>query len=90
MTYSYTFSNDQIVTWSGARACLCHTCRELFNSPSAFDKHRRDGKCLKPQTRGMAKNRRGYWVKQLRETVEPRFVAITIDREAPLAGATGL
>ena len=31
----------------------CSGCRRLFSSDSAFSRHRKDGQCLDPETRGL-------------------------------------
>lgn len=43
-----TWADGTSRTWSGTSKCLCYGCRNLFSSPSAFDKHRKGGKCLDP------------------------------------------
>ncbi len=43
----------------------CRVCTEYFNSTHAFDKHRRNGKCLtraEMTRRGMTMINGGYWV----------------------------
>lgn len=51
--------------------CYCSACRELFNSPAAFDAHRTgshtkgERRCLTTaeiQERGMPRNADGYWI----------------------------
>jgi hypothetical protein len=52
----------------------CPSCRELFNSSYAFDKHRvgdyspNTRRCLETpemELKGMAKNGKGFWVSEL-------------------------
>lgn len=59
---TYTFNDGQTIEWSGKSACLCSSCREIFNSVAAFEKHNKGGKC---DTNQMAKNNRGLWVTAL-------------------------
>lgn len=72
------------MTLTGDR-CRCPTCREYFNSTTAFDKHRIgsfsvDRRCLNPtemQAKGMSQNAGGFWITKkftsqpLREGVLP-------------------
>jgi hypothetical protein len=46
--------------WTGFKRCHCATCHLNFTSLSAFDKHRKDFKCLDPARRGLVE-RDGYW-----------------------------
>jgi hypothetical protein len=39
----------------GERVSCCSGCGVLFTSGSAFDKHRRDLKCLAPETVGLVR-----------------------------------
>lgn len=32
--------------WSGRRECHCAACHHHFGSPSSFDRHQVDGRCL--------------------------------------------
>lgn len=38
----------------------CSVCHETFGGVSMFDRHRRDGACLRPESCGMT-NRDGIW-----------------------------
>jgi hypothetical protein len=58
----------------------CPTCGELFNSVSAFDRHRRGSyqkrtrHCLTPEemtAKGMTKNEGGFWVTEKRKPSAP-------------------
>lgn len=46
--------------WTGSRRCHCVTCHETFSSASAFDKHRKNFKCLAPASRSLVLVD-GYW-----------------------------
>jgi hypothetical protein len=46
--------------WTGFKRCHCGACHLNFTSLSAFDKHRKDFKCLDPAKRGLVE-RDGYW-----------------------------
>ena len=49
----------------GSNRCQCGGCALYFGSVAAFDKHRRDGRCLTAEQmrdKGMAVNEKGYWV----------------------------
>ena len=63
-----TLSDGSTVTWTGKRICYCVRCREVFNSPAAFDAHlRRDAKRgrARHDVTGMPRNERGYFVTML-------------------------
>ena len=48
----------------------CCSCRDYFSSEASFTAHRKEGKCLTASERkqkGMAVNRKGYWVTKLAE-----------------------
>ena len=58
----------------GTRFCLCRSCGQYFGGASGFDLHRRDGRCVPPDslvdgkgTRLLFLNTRGYWGKRLPE-----------------------
>lgn len=51
----------------GTARCQCSGCDRYFSSVGAFDKHRREGRCLSEAEmteRGMLVNARGYWVSE--------------------------
>ncbi len=52
--------------WAGSNTAHCggtRGCHITFSSPSAFDRHRRDGSCLDPAAAGLAiLDRAGYVV----------------------------
>jgi hypothetical protein len=55
----------------GNKRCFCSACKNYFNSVSAFDKHRKgdyknEGANRHCDTKGMFKNKDGYWVTELR------------------------
>jgi hypothetical protein len=62
---SYKWPDGEVKVWTGLATCCCYDCREIFNSVTAFDKHRKDFKCETPESLGMEKNGRGYWVTEL-------------------------
>lgn len=49
--------------WSPGRRCHCMVCGENFTVVANFDKHRKDGQCLPPESIGMVLNERGIWAK---------------------------
>lgn len=58
----------------GSRRCKCPTCREYFNSESAFDAHRRGAyparRCMAADemaAAGLLRNSGGYWITRARE-----------------------
>ena len=59
---SYTFNDGEVKIWSGKSACLCSSCREIFNSVAAFEAHNKKGNC---DTSKMFNNNRGLWVTAL-------------------------
>lgn len=47
--------------WSGLSAAHCASCHVTFTGVTAFDRHRRAGRCLIPAEAGLvAKQRAGY------------------------------
>jgi hypothetical protein len=42
--------------------CFCVSCKELFTGITAFDKHKRDFKCRKPERVGLVQVEQGDWV----------------------------
>jgi len=39
----------------------CATCHQTFGAVSSFDRHRRGGQCIDPETLGMWRDPRGMW-----------------------------
>ena len=69
-----TLADGRTVTWTSKRMCYCVQCRELFNSPAAFDAHlRRGGKQgrARHDISGMPRNERGYLVTMLDSRQRP-------------------
>lgn len=50
---SVTYKDGQTVAWTGLSRCLCHNCRNLFSSVSAFERHQKRGECRHPATVGL-------------------------------------
>lgn len=48
----------------------CPTCHATFGGVTAFDRHRRDGRCVDPRALGMVR-RDGVW----RQPMDPRKLA---------------
>lgn len=48
--------------WTGLGRCHCSGCHITVGGITAFDAHRRSGKCLKPKTIGLHENDQGVWV----------------------------
>lgn len=49
--------------WAGLNTCHCASgCHETLSSPRAFDKHRRDGRCLDPAAVGLVRSERAGYV----------------------------
>ncbi len=52
--------------WAGGNTAHCggaHGCHINFSSPTAFDRHRREGRCLDPAAAGLVTlDRAGYAV----------------------------
>jgi hypothetical protein len=46
--------------WTGLGAAHCSACHHTFTSAGAFDRHRRNGKCLPPETIGLVKADRDW------------------------------
>lgn len=46
--------------WNGLRTSHCSNCHQTFTAPSAFDRHRRGGQCLAPDTVGLGDAGRAY------------------------------
>ena len=50
-------------TWTGTSAAHCGAeCHLTFTSLSAFDRHRRGGKCLDPDEVGLVMKERDRWL----------------------------
>lgn len=68
--------------WAGASTAHCgggRGCHVTFSSPSSFDRHRREGRCLAPAAAGLAAlDRAGYvvWGSPADEASLERFRAI--------------
>ena len=45
----------------GSKMCKCATCKEYFTSPGGFDKHRKNFKCVPPESVGLIQNEAGVW-----------------------------
>jgi uncharacterized C2H2 Zn-finger protein len=45
----------------GSNTCRCTACGEYFSNDRSFTRHRRDGKCLDPTSRGLTQDKRGIW-----------------------------
>ena len=57
--------DDTCTHWTpraGTKTCLCPVCHEVFSTPSNFDRHRKDGWCLRPSSVGLKTNEIGIWV----------------------------
>lgn len=73
------------------RTCLCRSCGRYFGGVEGFDRHRKDGACLDPDTlvgrdgeRLFATDRRGVYVRsgswrRAAETARPRGQAMSAD-----------
>ena len=48
--------------WTGAERSHCGGCHELFSSLTAFDRHRRGGRCLPPESVGLTAREKPYGV----------------------------
>jgi len=46
--------------WGGYGTCHCTYCHETFTDLTAFDKHRKRYKCLKPEEAGLQRTNRNY------------------------------
>lgn len=59
--------------WTGSRKAHCTGCCRTFKSVSAFDRHRRDMKCLNPEDCGMTM-KDGVWANWMTEAeIEERY-----------------
>lgn len=47
--------------WTGEKIAHCASCHESYSTPSNFDRHRHNGKCI-ANPKGLVKGKRGYWV----------------------------
>lgn len=47
--------------WTGLKISHCGSCHQTFSSVRHFDRHRRDGRCLDPESVGLTIGGRGYW-----------------------------
>jgi hypothetical protein len=66
-----TLADGRQVTWTSHGVCYCTSCKEVFNSVSAFDHHlkrgrRGQGGHARHDTSGMPRNAKGYLVRALR------------------------
>jgi hypothetical protein len=57
---SWTQCTDACVKPSASQA-HCTVCHRTFGGVSGFDKHRRDGRCIDPETLGMRLTDVGVW-----------------------------
>ena len=48
-------------TWTGTSRCHCASCHATFTGISAFDEHRRGGRCQHPESAGLVHGTHGYW-----------------------------
>jgi hypothetical protein len=42
-------------------ACQCSECEGVFSTEGNFDRHRRGGSCLSPETCGLVRGPKGVW-----------------------------
>jgi hypothetical protein len=54
-------------TWTGLGRCHCTGCHESFNSIGAFDRHRRNFKCINPKDLGMIQDEKQIWASPMPE-----------------------
>lgn len=63
-----TLHNGETVTWTGQNICFCVSCREIFNSVAAFDRHiTGKGDARVHDHSWMPRNAKGYKVTSLSE-----------------------
>ena len=76
-------------TWTGLNRAHCTGCHRTFNSVAAFDKHRRDSKCLDPETLGMKMDDKGIWAGRMSEELKNSLRAIRSEPLRHLRGSQG-
>jgi hypothetical protein len=59
--------------WTGMNRAHCTGCHRTFNSVGGFDKHRKDLKCLDPESIGMEMNEKGIWSTPMNEELKKRL-----------------
>lgn len=61
--------------WTGLNRCHCGGlgCHRTFNSLGAFDKHRKDFKCLDPLEIGMQMSETGIWGTPMSEELKAKL-----------------
>lgn len=50
------------INWVGTNKCHCASCCQTFSTVSNFDRHRKGGECLPPESAGMHRNKHGVWI----------------------------
>jgi hypothetical protein len=63
----YVTRSGEVLEWAGAKVCICSKCEEIFGSPYSFDMHIVDHDHLPPESSGLVRNRKGWWVSGLRD-----------------------
>lgn len=56
-----TLCNNCGRSWGGLAECHCTVCCNHFTGETAFDKHRKNGKCVEPAKAGLELKKRDVW-----------------------------
>lgn len=51
----------------GTNIAHCTVCCVTFGGLSGFDRHRKNGVCLRPETIGLTLSQYGYWVRKMED-----------------------
>jgi hypothetical protein len=69
-------------------AAHCTVCHQTFGTVGNFDRHRKGGWCLAPETLGMEQLRGPVWRVPMTESQRLRLQRLTVDRPERPAGTT--
>lgn len=51
-----------LAAWTGVNRCHCTVCHTTFSGLTYFDQHRKNDKCVSPESLGLHDNGKGVWV----------------------------
>ncbi|HEX6382227.1 MAG TPA: hypothetical protein VF180_13360 [Acidimicrobiia bacterium] len=77
------------MSWTGAGTSHCSGCHETFTSLAAFDRHRRNFRCIPPAALRMVPHQRAWgivWSLPVRPENKARLDALRAARGARKAG----